>query len=332
MHTTNATSPSQPTLSASKRAASQISGDAPDDSEQKADTAAAANARSAKAQILVNEYTKLLCEKYNDRDDIEIISADLPEKKCCRGGWSRLESICGLDINLLPLKSLRVIFSKESIPRFSDHTKKEICDIIVDLKLNGKKNIAYSRKSSRAGKSNATAVGEKGTPRQELQHAAAAAADGGDSSIRQFLQASEGNAAAAAVIDKGTPRQEHQHAAAGGDSSSRQYLQASDGNAAAVIRKGTPKQDHQHAAAGGDSSSRQYLEAANPAIELMVLLQAKLERLRKSQKVAYEVGLVDDVKGYNMTIKEVEKEIDGLEDAKIDQLRRDAAAAAADNH
>jgi hypothetical protein len=43
---------------------------------------------------------------------------------------------------------------------------------------------------------------------------------------------------------------------------------------------------------------------------------------------------VDDVKDYNITIKEVEEEMDDLEDAKINQARRDldAAVAATDNH
>jgi hypothetical protein len=83
---------------------------------------------------------------------------------------------------------------------------------------------------------------------------------------------------------------------------------------------------------GGDSSSRQSLQAAGPAGELMDRLQSELERrLSKSQNNAHSVGLVDDVKGFNTKTKDVDEEID-LEDAKLDQARRDAAAAAAVNH
>jgi uncharacterized protein YdcH (DUF465 family) len=269
------------TLSTSKRAASEISEGAPDDpGQQAADRTAAANARSTKAQMKVNGYMKMLWEQYNDRDDIAITEAEMPEIRVTGGETSRLKSVCGVDIRKLPLKVLRVIFTKESLPKFSDHSKKEICDILVDLKINGKnivdlkikgKNNAYSRKSA-----------------------------GGKASYNRKILGGD----ATAVGDKGTPNQEHQDAAAGGDSSSPQSLQA---------------------------ASPKGLQAANPAGELMALLQAKIERLRKSQKVAHDVGLVDDVKEYNSTIKEVEKEIDDLEDAKIDQLRRETAAAAADN-
>jgi hypothetical protein len=273
MYTTT-TPPSQPTQSTSKRAVCQISGGAPDDRGQQAADAksiatnAQAKARSTKAQMKANEFTKLLSEQYNDRDDIAITPADMPEIKVCVGATSRLKSVCGVDITILPLKALRVIFTKESIPRFSYHSKKEICDILVELKIHGKAN-AYNRKAAKLS----------------------------------------------VVSDKGTPNQEHQHATTGGDSSSHEHFQPAS-------------------PAGLQPSSPVGLQPTNPVGELMILLQAKLERLRKSQKVAHDVGLIiDDVKEYKTKIKEVEKEIDDLEDAKIDQLRRDAAAAAAaDNH
>jgi hypothetical protein len=50
----------------------------------------------------------------------------------------------------------------------------------------------------------------------------------------------------------------------------------------------------------------------------------------KSQDNAHSVGLVDDAKGYNTKTKEVYAEIGDLEDAKLDQVPRDAAAA--ENH
>jgi hypothetical protein len=131
--TTTPLSPS--TLSTSKRAASEISGGAPDDDEpgqQAAARTAAANARSRQAQMKVNEYMKMLWEQYNDRDDIEITQADMPEIRVTGGETSRLKSVCGVDIRKLPLKVLRVIFTQMSLPGFSNHSKKEICDILVD--------------------------------------------------------------------------------------------------------------------------------------------------------------------------------------------------------
>jgi hypothetical protein len=197
-----------------------------------------------------------------------------------------------VDIRKLPLKVLRVIFTKESLPRFSDHSKKEICDILVDLKINGKK-IVFKKQSA-----------------------------GGKASSQRKISIQSSGRKATAVRDKRTPGQEHQDGAAGGDSFPKSP------QAAIPIRLQVARPKVLQAPPKLFPAPRPtILQASKPAGELMVLLQAKIERLRKSQKCAYDVGLMDDVKEYNTTIKGVEKEIDDLEDAKIDQLRRDAAAA-----
>jgi hypothetical protein len=102
--------------------------------EQEHLRAAATNARSAKGQLIAKQCTILLSDKYKDRADIEITaSPSQPEVPCgARGAnmacnTSRLQSVCGVPTKSLPLKALRVIFTKESIPHFNNKSKKEIC-------------------------------------------------------------------------------------------------------------------------------------------------------------------------------------------------------------
>jgi hypothetical protein len=81
---TSITTTIPPTLSASKRAASQISEGTPDDCRQQAADGAInakARSRSTKAQTKANEDTKLLLANYDLRDDIEVNPAELPEEK-----------------------------------------------------------------------------------------------------------------------------------------------------------------------------------------------------------------------------------------------------------
>jgi hypothetical protein len=189
---TTTTPAAPPAQSTSKRAASQISGGAPDDRGQTADGTTTTNASGQQAAVgttainasgqqaavgttaiskakakstktiqKAKDYTQFLEDNYKNRDDIEITPAEM-EVKCCVGSTSRLKSICNVDPNTLPIKALRVIFQREQLTHFNGKTKKQICDIIVAVKINTK---AYQGSSSGV---DATTVSDKGTPKQRI--------------------------------------------------------------------------------------------------------------------------------------------------------------------
>jgi hypothetical protein len=67
----------------------------------------------------------------------------------------------------------------------------------------------------------------------------------------------------------------------------------------------------------------------SPEGELLKKLQLKIERLRASQKAAFGIGLVDEVKEYHEKIKTIEKEIEEIEDGKLVAARAAAARGTA---
>lgn len=119
-----------PVPSALKRPASQLSEDPPGDRGHEADDPAtarstAASARSSKAQKKTPVGAHHLSTNYKSRDDIVVTPAEMEEKCSTTGSaTSRLKSVCGVETKRLPLKTLRVIFTKEGMAAFASKSKR----------------------------------------------------------------------------------------------------------------------------------------------------------------------------------------------------------------